>query len=246
MVQTSNKIFPMEFGSLHQQCEIKINKKPWTRSGLVKLPDEDENLVYYRQALCTADIKTLDETIAAILEQSNAACVDLVLKFLDFKDTDLIPTGVVLGGHSGSDRNAFYKQLGDHDIQTCILESIDSVKDCIKKLNDDFVGKNEYCDHDIEKLVGWYASFHVKPRLVVIVPDFEGFDSTVLQKVIQICHGRRHQVPVSFVLGVATNMNTVHQNLSKAAFGCLNTKLFSLANSRECINQMIDQVEYVD
>jgi hypothetical protein len=234
----------MEFGSLHQQFEIKIRKGKKKPLEFPTIPGENDQMAQMRKEMYFLEVDRLDNIVAGIMEKNNEECVDMVLDFLKWDDHELIPVAVVQGGHSGSDRAPFYTQL-EHSIKNslCILDSsVDSIKECLKRINEEFVGKDPlFCDFDIQKLVHWYTSTNQQNRLVIVVPDFEGFDADALQKLILICFSQRDQVPISFVFGVATNMNTLHQNLSKSAFACLNSKLFTLVNSRQCLCQIITE-----
>jgi hypothetical protein len=233
----------MELGSLHEQYQIKIRNAPKRYFKFPVLPGESEQMARMRQDLYNQESERLKEIVGSILERNNQECVDSVVSFLPFEDSSLIPTAIVVGGHSGSDRSLFYNQL----LQTipqpvCILDSaMDTLKECIRRMNDEFVGKSNDCEYDIQKLVTWYQHSGKRERLVLCIPDFEGFSSVVLQSLIRIVHARRQELPISLVLGVATNRDVVHQNVSKAAFSCLNTRLFKLTNTRVCLGDIVSE-----
>jgi hypothetical protein len=233
----------MELGSLHEQYQIKIRNAPKSYFKFPVLPGESEQCARMRQDLYNQESERLKEMVDSILEKNNQECVESVVSFLPFEDHALIPTAIVVGGHSGSDRSIFYNQLLKTIPQpVCILDSaIDTLKECIRRINDEFVGKSNDCEFDIQKLVSWYQSTGSNDRLVICIPDFEGFSSAVLQSLIRICHVRRQELPISLVLGVATNRDVVHQSISKASFSCLNTRLFKLTHTRVCLGQIVTE-----
>ncbi|KAF4524752.1 hypothetical protein B566_EDAN013821, partial [Ephemera danica] len=66
------------------------------------------------------------------------------------------------------------------------------------------------------ELVEWYSNQHDQNQtpIIVIITDFEGFQSQVLEDFIYIASEYREQLPLCLVFGVATTISAVHSILT--------------------------------
>ncbi|CAH1997449.1 unnamed protein product [Acanthoscelides obtectus] len=69
------------------------------------------------------------------------------------------------------------------------------------------------------------TNIHQK-ALVVIIPDFESFTSSVLQKFILIVSCYIKVLPFVFIFGIATSLNTLHTSLSYQIMSKINIRVF--------------------
>lgn len=95
---------------------------------------------------------------------------------------------------------------------------------------------------------GWYEHIsrkrRQKPNLVVILQDLESFDSHVLQDFITICSDYRSRIPITFVIGIATSSEIMHQSLSKSTISLLRIEKFWLEQSDVWFNRVLEKVIY--
>lgn len=81
-----------------------------------------------------------------------------------------------------------------------------------------------------------------RPQLIVMMPDFEGFDSEVLQNLILVLHGYRESLPFVFVFGVATSFGAIHETLPFNVTNKITVKVFQADASPVVLNKVIDHV----
>lgn len=81
-----------------------------------------------------------------------------------------------------------------------------------------FMGETEVKKTQINftLLNSWYQDLYkntVEKLLVVIIPNFEGCCSNLLQEFIQVVHSYLGQLPFVFIFGVATSVETLYKSL---------------------------------
>ncbi|OZJ02637.1 hypothetical protein BZG36_04165 [Bifiguratus adelaidae] len=101
---------------------------------------------------------------------------------------------------------------------------------------------------DMQILALWYAFLtssmraESKPRLVVIVEDFECFEVQVIEDFITICSSYRDSLPFILLFGVATTTDIVHQTLNQSVLCLLNVRQFRLQQAEVWLENLIDQL----
>lgn len=95
-------------------------------------------------------------------------------------------------------------------------------------------------------LKAWYgrefASYYRKPKLVVIIPDFENFQRDILQQFILLLAHNCEVLPLVLVLGVATDLATLHRTLSFSDTARLSLQVFQSPPSSQSLNQILDEI----
>ncbi|KAJ0970916.1 hypothetical protein J5N97_018875 [Dioscorea zingiberensis] len=96
---------------------------------------------------------------------------------------------------------------------------------------------------DIAVLASWYSelSRHDNP-VVVIIDDLERSNGAVLAEFILMLSEWAVKVPVIFIMGVATTIDTPRRLLSSAALQCLLPCKFTLGSPCEKMNALIEAV----
>nr|CAI5833367.1 unnamed protein product [Callosobruchus analis] len=80
-----------------------------------------------------------------------------------------------------------------------------------------------------------------KPNvLVVIIPDFESFATTVLEKFILIVSSYIKVLPFVFIFGVATSLNTLHTSLSYQIMSKINIRVFKSQPSIDYLDNVLE------
>ncbi|KAJ3051094.1 Origin recognition complex subunit 3 [Rhizophlyctis rosea] len=97
-------------------------------------------------------------------------------------------------------------------------------------------------NYDMQILDCWYRQIRKTGNLVVIIPDFECFPSFVLESLIAICSEYQDRLPIVFLLGIATTIESLHQSLPRSVLALLRTEKFKLQNSQECINAVVEEI----
>ncbi|XP_018563187.1 origin recognition complex subunit 3 isoform X2 [Anoplophora glabripennis] len=78
--------------------------------------------------------------------------------------------------------------------------------------------------------------------LVVIIPDFESFNSQVLQKFILIISWYIKVLPFVFVLGIATSLTTLHMSLPYQVSSKISVQVFNSQPSTVYLNNILDDL----
>jgi origin recognition complex subunit 3 len=81
--------------------------------------------------------------------------------------------------------------------------------------------------------------------MAVVIPHLEGFSPKVLEKLVKVFAGRHSDLPICFILGISTQVEVLHQSLSKATISALNTTVFQLRQAQESLNQIVKRVGLV-
>ena len=93
-------------------------------------------------------------------------------------------------------------------------------------------------------LEAWYNDHYVdkKPKLVIMLTDFEQFDPHVMQDFISILTGYTSKLPIVLVLGIATAFKTLHNVLPFYVTSKMNANIFQSDPSTTMLNKILDKV----
>lgn len=195
-------------------------------------------------------------------ESYNKIYIDLI-KFVQESsslDNDTIPTAALLTGINQSDHIAQFNKLctklqSQLDALIIVLESRNcpTVKASIENLITAFVDvtdseETKFKRHQLNMwcFEKWYKARYGlldhNPKLIVMMPDFEGFIPEVLQNLILVLHGYRETLPFVFVFGVATSFAAIHESLPFNVTNKITVKVFQADASPVILNNVIDQV----
>ncbi|KAM8711147.1 hypothetical protein ACLKA7_000305 [Drosophila subpalustris] len=98
----------------------------------------------------------------------------------------------------------------------------------------------------LKQLNSWYANNFgaagMKRALVVILPDFECFNASVLQDFILILSAQCGRLPFVLVLGVATAMTAVHSTLPYHVSSKIKLRVFQTQPAPTGLNELLDKV----
>ncbi|KAJ3275765.1 Origin recognition complex subunit 3 [Terramyces sp. JEL0728] len=149
----------------------------------------------------------------------------------------LLETAVVLTGYNRSDHDTFYSHLMENqDFLFAKLAHVGSLKDVVKSINQQLSkGLSQdilnTSDLDFQRVLK--IQEHTNKQIVVIIPNFEEFNLSVLEKLIQLLI---QSTQIKLVIGVFTldHINT----LSPRALNSLITKPFQIENSKEIIDEI--------
>ena len=131
------------------------------------------------------------------------------------------------------------KEIQDEQILDVLFDSNESP---------DVTGEVRLDSFDIRLLLGWYSALKAKTKLIIMIPDFEGFHPTILQDLIAILanyhstDGQDGKIPFCFLFGLATSTETVHQALPRSCMSFLNIEKFNLQQAKLCFGSLIDKL----
>ncbi|XP_059059897.1 origin recognition complex subunit 3 isoform X2 [Achroia grisella] len=102
-------------------------------------------------------------------------------------------------------------------------------------------------------LLKWYNSKYVnvspkkkkltsKRSLVIVIPDFESFNSNVLQDFVMIISSYVSVLPIVFVFGVATAVSALHKSFPYHVSSKLLIKVFPSHSSPVYMNQVLEDI----
>lgn len=77
---------------------------------------------------------------------------------------------------------------------------------------------------------------------MIVIQDFECFESKVLEDFIIICSQYVDRLPFVFVFGMATSIDIFQQMLPRSAISLLRTEKFKLEQPGSCIDTIIEKV----
>ncbi|KAJ3151348.1 Origin recognition complex subunit 3 [Geranomyces variabilis] len=97
-------------------------------------------------------------------------------------------------------------------------------------------------NYDLQRLTGWHQRIGGQKTLVVILPDFESFDSSVLETLLSILSILHRKVPFVLLFGVATSIDIVYQSLSRENWNSLRIEKFKSQQSQECVNAIVEEI----
>eukprot|EP00045_Choanoeca_perplexa_P010603 m.108300 g.108300 ORF g.108300 m.108300 type:complete len:729 (-) comp15332_c0_seq1:10-2196(-) len=127
-----------------------------------------------------------------------------------------------------------------------LVQRLLGLQDDANSMIDTAVSLSRLPNYDFEVLKGWYLHHYPtkessKP-LVVLLQDFEAFDTPALADFIISCSNHRDQIPIYLVLGVASTADAVHSQLPRSAITRLNIQRFKLRNSQRVLTELTRQV----
>ncbi|CAG9832857.1 unnamed protein product [Diabrotica balteata] len=178
-----------------------------------------------------------------------------------------IPTAALFTGINMPDHAAQFaalsKQLKESitpHVATLNSQNCQNIKYFMENMIGQFINDDEYLDEDenesgttqIKKtqltmslLESWYEKLIEKKPLVVIIPDFESFNPQVLERFILIisCFSN---LPFVLVLGIATDMNTLHSSLPYKVSSKIRVRVFNSQKSIEYLNNVLENVFFTD
>ncbi|CAH1168017.1 unnamed protein product [Phyllotreta striolata] len=184
-------------------------------------------------------------------------------------ENEEIPTAAFFTGINMPDHMTQFENLSSQLKKTttphvAYLQSEDgqSIKNLIENLIKQFVIEDIECEDDLEDesqhkqikknlltlpyLQCWYENKYKKAEkkkpLVIIIPDFEGFNIEILKKFIIIISCYIKYLPFVLVFGIATNINTLHKSLSYKVFSKIRVKVFHSQSSVEYLNIILEEV----
>lgn len=149
-----------------------------------------------------------------------------------------------------------FELLADNIVNNCftitsILKSRDcsSVKGAIETLVGGFINRNEKFKKKqltFPVLEAWfrcnYKDSNEKPKLVMMLADFEQFNPLILQKLIEIFISYTHRLPIVLILGVATAFKAVHNVLPFHITSKINAHIFQAESSSSMLNRILNEV----
>ncbi|XP_064536502.1 origin recognition complex subunit 3 [Drosophila montana] len=98
----------------------------------------------------------------------------------------------------------------------------------------------------MKQLIAWYdnnfGDVDKRRALVIILPDFECFNASVLQDFILILSAQSGRLPFVLVLGVATAMTAVHGTLPYHVSSKIKLRVFQTQPAPTGLNELLDQV----
>ncbi|CAG9769059.1 unnamed protein product [Ceutorhynchus assimilis] len=232
-------------------------------------PKKDEfsdNLWYLKYTDLWEELNNKYEKLTS--EMFTAMTSDL-LEFVSISHRDPvaeIPTAALLTGINMPDHEAQFINL-KRQIKTDITphvaflhsEDCTSLKYLIENMINQFIKDSTEDDDDnvntnnlkksdlsLPLLQSWYEHMYPvkteKNLLVVIVPDFESFNTKVLQTFILIISSYLPKLPFMFVFGIATCINTLHTSFPYHVTSKTNVKVFRCEPSTVHLNKMLEGV----
>ncbi|KAG8919584.1 hypothetical protein FRC01_001213, partial [Tulasnella sp. 417] len=100
-------------------------------------------------------------------------------------------------------------------------------------------------NYDINLLEAWYrpvAKRQNPPKLVVVISDFEAFDTSVLEDMLYICSRHSKALPLVFIFNISTSTSYIHQSLSLKTLACLEMSSFAAEGGQELFRNVISAV----
>eukprot|EP00730_Choanoeca_flexa_P005826 TRINITY_DN12029_c2_g1_i5.p1 TRINITY_DN12029_c2_g1~~TRINITY_DN12029_c2_g1_i5.p1 ORF type:complete len:752 (+),score=173.61 TRINITY_DN12029_c2_g1_i5:61-2316(+) len=147
------------------------------------------------------------------------------------------PHVVVLRSYECRNISSMMKQL---------VQRLLGLQDDVNSLSDTAVSLRRLPNYDFDVLKGWYKHHYPNPvdakPLVVLLQDFEAFDTPTLADFIISCSNHLKELPVYLIMGVASTPEAVHTRLPRAALTCLNIQRFKLRNSQRILTELTRHV----
>ncbi|XP_066902905.1 origin recognition complex subunit 3 [Halyomorpha halys] len=179
--------------------------------------------------------------------------------------TVILLTGVNLPDHSVLFNKFRHKLRKDITHHVVMLSSNDctSIKHTVEHITCQFMKKSEDAyvmdiddsdseisdthlkksDCNLHSLVNWYNNLkRNRSQLVIVLKDFEGFQTTVVSQLILILSGYLEYLPITLVFGVATTEAAVGESLSHKITSRLNLKVFQSQPSVYFLNNTVNKV----
>ncbi|KAG9040858.1 hypothetical protein FS837_012995, partial [Tulasnella sp. UAMH 9824] len=100
-------------------------------------------------------------------------------------------------------------------------------------------------NYDINLLEAWYRPFAKRqnpPKLVVVISNFEAFDTSVLEDMLYICSRHCKTLPLVFIFNLSTSTSYIHQSLPLKTLACLEMSSFAAEGGQELFRNVISAV----
>lgn len=204
----------------------------------------------------------VERKIEAIQAKSYDKILSSLLKFIqdiDFEDSTNLQTAVLLTGVNQTDHLKQFSTLKSQITNNCntivtILKSRDcpNLKSAVELLVGGFL-HNEDSEQSFKKkqltmtvLEAWYrhnfGSLLTKPSLVVMIADFEQFNTSCIQDLIKLLCCYTNRLPLVLVVGVATAFKTLHNVLPSHLTIKLDANVFQAESATVMLNKILEEV----
>jgi origin recognition complex subunit 3 len=185
---------------------------------------------------------------------------------IDFEESKNLQTAVLLTGVNQTDHLKQFETLSLQIANNCpsiitILQSRDcpTVKSAVEVLVSGIINQNiiEIDDEEIHQklkkkqltfpvLEAWYQHNYglssTKPSLIVMINDFDQFNSTCMQELITIMCSYTNRLPFVLVLGIATAFKTLHNVLPSHITNKIDANVFQSESSTEMLNKILEEI----
>lgn len=207
----------------------------------------------------------IEQKIEKIQSESYGKTLESLISFV--RDSDMsdknLQTAVLLTGVNQTDHLKQFDTLAQKIVNNCysitsILRSRDcpSVKTAVESLVGGFINvakDDEDIDHvklkkkqlTLPVLEAWYRSNYKKskkPKLIIMMADFEQFNPLILQELIGILTSYCNRLPILLILGVATAFQTIHNVLPFHITSKITANVFQAESSTSMLNRILDEI----
>uniref|UniRef100_A0A182T4R9 Origin recognition complex subunit 3 n=1 Tax=Anopheles maculatus TaxID=74869 RepID=A0A182T4R9_9DIPT len=174
-----------------------------------------------------------------------------------------LPTAALLTGFNQNDHLSQFEKLAE-DIQnntfsivvllpardgTNLKQAVETiVEKCIESQSRDRSVEKRFRKNqlNLDVLQAWYlethGNFDALPNLIIVVPDFELFNTAVLQDLIIILDSYATKLPFVLVFGVATDISTIHNVLPYHVTSKIKISVFQSEPSATNLNNILNEV----
>lgn len=170
-----------------------------------------------------------------------------------------LQTAVLLTGVNQTDHLRQFEVLSEQIHNNCysittILESRNcpSVKSAVESIVTGIVKQTDpelklkRKQLAIQVLRAWYENKFEgeskKPSLVIMISDFEQFDSNCIKDFLMILVISAVHLPIVLVIGVATAFKTLQNTLPSHILNRMDTNVFQSKSSTDMLNEILDKV----
>lgn len=120
-------------------------------------------------------------------------------------------------------------------------------------INQQIRDEDEEVPHKLKKkqltfpvLEAWYrhnyGSSSTKPSLIIMINDFDQFNSACMQDLISIMSSYTNRLPFVLVLGIATAFKTLHNVLPSHVTNKMDANVFQSESSTEMLNKILEEI----
>lgn len=98
-----------------------------------------------------------------------------------------------------------------------------------------------FAAYDICTLSAWYPSLDSKSQLLVVLHDFEQFDSSVMQDLLYICSTRIPDLPLTFLIFLISppTPSYLHAAYPRSTLTCLRVQSFTVQTGRPVLERLL-------
>ncbi|XP_049290606.1 origin recognition complex subunit 3 [Anopheles funestus] len=209
------------------------------------------------------------QMILKLQTSSYGKIIDDLLKFIEScqksnKYEGFIPTAALLTGINQIDHLSQFEKLAadihNNTLSVVVLlpardgtnlkQAIETiVGKCIESQSKDRSDEKRFRKNqlNLDVLQAWYLETHgtfcdARPKLTIIVPDFELFNPVVLQDLIVILDSYAAKLPFVLVFGVATDVSTIHNVLPYHVTSKIKISVFQSEPSATNLNKILNEV----